>query len=94
MSDATDLEPLLIGVEQVSELTNLGKTSIYALIKSGELRPAKIGHKTVFSYAEVRDFAARVLAKREQDEQQAAARSAEFARRRTRVAQPQQQTQW
>ena len=79
----THIEPLLVGVDDVTRITGLCKSTIYKLVRSGELRPAKHGAKTVFAYAEVRDFAANVLAQRDQSEQHAAARSAEAARRRS-----------
>ena len=43
----------LINIRQVREITSLGHTSIYKLINAGELRPTKLGRKTVFSEAEV-----------------------------------------
>ena len=43
----------LITISKVSQITTLGRTSIYKLINAGELRPTKLGRKTVFSEAEV-----------------------------------------
>lgn len=45
--------PRLIALPAVSQITSLKKTAIYQLIKAGEIRPAKIGRKTVFSEAEI-----------------------------------------
>ncbi|MHB0991399.1 MAG: helix-turn-helix transcriptional regulator [Burkholderiales bacterium] len=43
----------LIPLKAVSQKTSLGKTALYELIKAGELRPVKLGRKTVFSEAEI-----------------------------------------
>lgn len=48
--------PRLIDVAEVCHLTSLSVARIYALITEGELRKVKIGRKTVFVEAEVRDF--------------------------------------
>jgi len=45
--------PRLISLPEVSSITSLKKTSIYKLISAGELRPIKLGRKTVFSQEEV-----------------------------------------
>ena len=42
-----------IDVPETSHKTCLGKTSIYELVKAKELRPIKLGRKTVFSEQEV-----------------------------------------
>lgn len=43
----------LIPLTVVTQITSLRKTALYELIKAGELRPVKLGRKTVFSEAEV-----------------------------------------
>lgn len=43
----------LIDLPEVTRITNLKKTSIYAAIKRGDIRPVKIGSKTVFSETEI-----------------------------------------
>lgn len=94
MQSDLEFERLLIGVDRACDLLDLGKTSIYALIKSGELRPTKIGTRTVFSYAEVRRFADSILAQRDADTE-ADKRSAEAKRRRAfRQPNTQPQSQW
>ncbi|PJD94123.1 MAG: AlpA family transcriptional regulator [Legionella sp.] len=42
-----------IELQEVSYVTSLKKTKIYELIKSGELKPIKLGRKTVFLESEV-----------------------------------------
>ena len=54
----------LINLRQVCEITSLGKTSIYQLIKKGEICPAKLGRKTVFSEIEILRWIEKQLAKR------------------------------
>jgi excisionase family DNA binding protein len=42
-----------IALPEVTRITSLRKTALYQLIKAGELRPVKLGRKTVFSEAEI-----------------------------------------
>lgn len=42
-----------IGLSRVIYITSLKKTAIYELIKKGELKPIKLGRKTVFLESEV-----------------------------------------
>lgn len=42
-----------IPLPEVTRKTTLRKTTLYQLIKTGELRPIKLGRKTVFSEAEI-----------------------------------------
>ena len=55
----------LIDLPEVSQRTTLRKTSIYELIKRGELRPIKLGRKTVFSEFEVNTWISGRLAERQ-----------------------------
>jgi excisionase family DNA binding protein len=48
--------PRLIDLPEVTRLTTLRKTAVYELIKAGELRPIKLGRKTVFAEAEVANW--------------------------------------
>ncbi len=57
--------PRLIALPEVSAITSLRKTALYELIKAGELRPVKLGRKTVFSEAEVFEWVNKRLANRE-----------------------------
>lgn len=53
----SDVEmPRFIDVAKLRELTCLGNTAIYQLINDGQLRRVKLGKKTVFVEAEVRDW--------------------------------------
>lgn len=45
--------PRLIDLPELSRITTFRKTAIYELIKRGELRPIKLGRKTVFAESEV-----------------------------------------
>jgi len=54
----------LIDLQEVTRITSLRKSALYELIKAGELRPAKLGRKTVFSEAEIHDWVRRRLAER------------------------------
>lgn len=54
----------LIPLREVSSITSLKKTALYQLINSGELRPVKLGRKTVFSEAEINAWVQQRLANR------------------------------
>jgi excisionase family DNA binding protein len=38
----------LYGVNETMALLSIGRTSLYELVKRGELKPAKLGKKTLF----------------------------------------------
>jgi excisionase family DNA binding protein len=44
--------PRMLSLEQVQEILNLGMQSIYALVKSGELRAAQFGGRNVWRVRE------------------------------------------
>lgn len=44
--------PRMLSLEQVQEILNLGMPSIYALVKSGELRAAQFGGRGVWRVRE------------------------------------------
>ena len=56
--------PRLIDVPETSKKTSLRKTKLYELINAGELRPIKLGRKTVFSEQEVNAWIEKQIAKR------------------------------
>jgi excisionase family DNA binding protein len=56
MIDDTPAIPKLIDVAEVCRLTSLSVSRIYVLITEGELRRVKIGRKTLFVEAEVKDW--------------------------------------
>ena len=47
------LQDRFIELAEVTHLTSLKKTKIYELINTGELKPIKLGRKTVFLESEV-----------------------------------------
>lgn len=53
MIDNMPAPPRLIDIPEVMRLTSLHRTSIYEVIKRGELTPVKLGGKTVFAEAQV-----------------------------------------
>lgn len=58
------VNPRLIALPEVSAITSLRKTALYQLIKAGELRPVKLGRKTVFAETEIIDWVNKRLASR------------------------------
>lgn len=54
----------LIELPEVTIRTSLRKTKLYQLINAGELRPIKLGRKTVFSELEVNAWIEKQLTKR------------------------------
>jgi len=52
--ETLDALPIAHSIEQVTKLTNCGRTSIYAVIKSRELHARKIGRRTVILDEELR----------------------------------------
>ena len=57
--------PRLIAFPELTRITTLRKTALYELIKAGELRPVKLGRKTVFAEAEIVAWVNKRLASRE-----------------------------
>lgn len=55
------VEPLLLTATQAAELLSIGRTTIYQLVWSGELKPIRIGRSVRFA---VDDLEAFVSAKR------------------------------
>lgn len=53
MDEQPDARPRLIDFPAVEDITSLGKTKLYELIKAGELRPIKLGKKVAFSESEI-----------------------------------------
>lgn len=46
-------QPRLLDIPELIKRTTLHKTKLYEIIKAGQLRPIKLGRKTVFSEQEV-----------------------------------------
>lgn len=53
-----------IPLPEVTRITSLRKTALYQLIKAGELRPVKLGRKTVFAENEIQSWIEQRLASR------------------------------
>ena len=51
------LEPLL-SIEEVSRLLRISESSVYRLVRGGELARVKVGNRTLFEPATVRSFIA------------------------------------
>jgi len=56
--------PRFLDVSETTNRTSLRKTKLYELINAGELRPIKLGRKTVFSEQEVNQWIEAQIAKR------------------------------
>lgn len=50
----TGLPPVWVTVHEAGRLTGLGRTSVYELIATGELKSAKIAGRRLVSYASIR----------------------------------------
>ena len=48
--------PLLVNVRQACQMLGLGRTSVYHLVRSGQLRPVRIGGAVRFSVDHLRQF--------------------------------------
>lgn len=51
-----DDEPLLLGVNRVCELTGLGRTTIYAEIRSGRLQTVTVGRRRLIPWASLDEW--------------------------------------
>ena len=57
-------DPLLLTPEEAAEVLRVGRTTIYALMKAGELRPVHIGRSCRLSRDELERFVRRLEAPR------------------------------
>ena len=64
MTVSTQSAPRLIAIPAVTSIISLRRTAIYELIKAGELRPVKIGRKTLFAESEIFAWVNKRLASR------------------------------
>jgi len=53
------VEPLLLSVKQTTAALSVGNTTVYALIKSGELETIKVGTKRLIKYESIKRVAER-----------------------------------
>ena len=58
----TAVDRLLLTPEEAASVLRIGRTTVYALIKSGELRPVHIGRSCRISQAEVQAYVRRLQA--------------------------------
>lgn len=55
-------ERLLLTTEEAADVLRVGRTTVYALIKAGELRPVHIGRSCRLSHAELKRYVSRLEA--------------------------------
>lgn len=54
------MKQLSFSIEETITLTGLGKTKLYELIKSGELKAKKLGKRTLILKPDLKDFLSRL----------------------------------
>ena len=59
---AEDLPPLLFRPEQVARVLNIGRSKVFDLIRSGQLRSVKAGGSRRISATALREYVARLEA--------------------------------
>lgn len=52
----TNVEPLSVDISGACRLTGLGRSKIYELLGSGELRSLKVGRRRIVTVAAIRAF--------------------------------------
>lgn len=52
-----NIEPVTISVNSAAKALGLGRTSVYALLKSGRLNAIKVSRRTLLTTASIRKFA-------------------------------------
>ncbi len=55
-----ETDKLVYSVNEAAELLSIGRTLAYCLIRSGELRTLKIGHRRLVARADLDDYIARL----------------------------------
>ena len=55
-------EPRFVGVPEAQVVLGLSRTSVYALLDSGELRSARVGGRRLIPVVELDRFAERLIA--------------------------------
>jgi excisionase family DNA binding protein len=51
-----DSEPLLYTVDDVAQMLSIGRTQVFALVRSGELRSVKIGRSRRFLPEQIQEY--------------------------------------
>ena len=60
LQDGLTGDPLLLTPEEAAKVLRIGRTTIYALMKAGELRPVHIGRSCRLSRAELERYVRRL----------------------------------
>ena len=50
------IEKIAVTINEASEMLGLGRSTIYRLINSGDLKPRKVGKRTLFLVSELQEF--------------------------------------
>jgi excisionase family DNA binding protein len=50
------MEPVLVSVDQAAKVVGLGKSKLYELLLSGELKSLKIGRRRLISMSALKEF--------------------------------------
>ena len=62
-TDAETLAPMLVSASRAAALLGIGRTTLYELIWSGELKPLHIGRCVRFRLSDIEDFVDRLAAR-------------------------------
>jgi excisionase family DNA binding protein len=62
LRDVMASDRLLLTPEEAAKVLRLGRTTVYALMKSGDLRPVHIGRSCRISHAELERYVRRLQA--------------------------------
>lgn len=54
--DYQTLNPLLVGVPEAARLIGLGRSKLYELVKTGDIRLVKLGGRSLISVDELRAY--------------------------------------
>ena len=54
--DAQPTAPMCVPINEAARLLSIGRTSVYELLKTGELRSRKVGNRTLVTMASIREF--------------------------------------
>lgn len=60
LREVMTVDQLLLTPEEAATVLRIGRTTVYALMKSGELRPVHIGRSCRISHAEVERYVRRL----------------------------------